>query len=304
MSYYQRTLKRAITCTGIGLHSGRRVTMSLKPAPAGHGLRFVRTDLNGADCPALIERVSETSFATILKNGEAEIRTTEHLLAALHVLAIDNLVIELDAAEVPIMDGSAAPFIYLVLEAGVVEQPSPRRWWKVAKPFEVALEGKRVALAPLEGDRPRLEVDCRIAFDHPLIGRQRWSGEVTEKRFARELAPARTFTFLKDVEALRRRGLALGGSLENAVVLGDNKFLNPHLRFKDEFVRHKAMDAIGDFLLLGRPLWGRLELEKAGHAAHAYAMRAALEAGCLEPASAPIPAVAPRPAWQPAAARV
>lgn len=304
MPLYQRTLKREIACSGIGLHSGRRVNLVFKPAPAGHGLVFARTDLGGLECPAKVEQITETSFATILKNGEAEIRTTEHLLAALAVLGIDNLRIELDAAEVPIMDGSASPFIYLVLEAGVVEQPRVRRLMKVVKEFELNEGGKRVFFRPLDTREPELFIDCRIAFDHPLIGKQRWAGTVTERRFARELAPARTFTFLKDVEALRRRGLALGGSLENAVVLGDNKFLNPSLRFKDEFVRHKAMDAIGDFLLLGAPLWGRVDLEKAGHAAHAAAMRAALQAGALESVPAPQPEVrfAPLPALAPARA--
>ena len=312
MSYYQRTLKRTITASGIGLHSGKRVTLSLKPAAENDGIVFVRTDLGGARCPATVAQISETSFATILRgskaDGEAEVRTTEHLMAALAALGIDNAIIELDAPEVPIMDGSAAPFVYLLLEAGVVEQARARRYWRVREAFEMSEGGKRVALSPSTSATPALEIDCRIAFDHPLIGRQSWSGVITEKRFARELAPARTFTFLKDVEALRRRGLALGGSLDNAVVLGDNKFLNPHLRFKDEFVRHKAMDALGDFLLLGAPLWGKLTLEKAGHAAHAAAMRALREGNYLELVTAPEPrplaAPAPRPLAVAAADRI
>ena len=302
MQYYQRTLKRDITCGGIGLHSGKRVNLVLKPAPAGHGIVFVRTDLGGAECRARVEAIAETSFATILRQGNAEVRTTEHFLAACSALSIDNLTVELDAPEVPIMDGSAAPFVYLLLEGGVIEQPRVRQYLKVTRNFDWLENGRRVSLSPA----PAFEVECAIAFDHPLIGKQHYAGEVTERRFARELAPARTFTFLKDVEALRRRGLALGGSLDNAVVLGDNKFLNPHLRYKDEFVRHKAMDAIGDFALLGLPLWGKLRVEKAGHAAHAAAMRVFRDSACWTAVDAPepfkvLPDLAPAP--QPVNAR-
>jgi UDP-3-O-[3-hydroxymyristoyl] N-acetylglucosamine deacetylase len=301
MQYYQRTLKRTITCSGIGLHSGKRVNMALKPAPENHGIVFVRTDLDGAECKARVESIAETSFATILKQGNAEVRTTEHFLAACSALSIDNLTVELDAPEVPIMDGSAAPFVYLLLEGGVVEQARARKYLKITENFDWMEGGKRVSLSPAPG----FEIECLIAFDHPLIGRQHYAGPVTERRFARELAPARTFTFLKDVEALRRRGLALGGSLDNAVVLGDNKFLNPHLRYKDEFVRHKAMDAIGDFTLLGLPLWGKLRVEKAGHAAHAAAMRVLKDSNCWSVVDAPEPfKMLPDMAPAPASARV
>ena len=177
MQYYQRTLKRDITCAGIGLHSGKRVNMTLKPAVENHGIVFVRSDLGGAQCRARVEAIAETSFATILRQGDAEVRTTEHLLAACSALSIDNLIVELDAPEVPIMDGSAAPFVYLLLEGGVVEQARVRQYLKVTQTFDWLEGGKRVSLSPA----PAFEIECAIAFDHPLIGKQHYAGEVTER---------------------------------------------------------------------------------------------------------------------------
>jgi UDP-3-O-[3-hydroxymyristoyl] N-acetylglucosamine deacetylase len=259
----QRTLRRPISCAGIGLHSGRKVTLSLKPAPAGHGIRFCRTDLGGAEIPASIDHVAAMHYATGLARASASVDTVEHLLAALVSQGVDNVSIELNHPEVPIMDGSAAPFVYLVQEAGTRTLGEPRQFLRVKRPVSLDHGDKGIALYPAD----QFRVSYTINFDHPLLRHQARTIIVTADSFAEELAPARTFGFLKEVEMLRQRGLALGGSLENAVVLGETGPLNT-LRFDDEFVRHKILDAIGDLALVGYPIIGHLVVHRGGHALH------------------------------------
>jgi UDP-3-O-[3-hydroxymyristoyl] N-acetylglucosamine deacetylase len=260
----QRTLRRAISCAGIGLHSGGKVTLSLKPAPANHGIRFRRSDLGGLEVPATVKHVGGINYATGLACDAVKVDTVEHLLAALVSLGIDNVIVELNSPEVPIMDGSSAPFIYLIQEAGVKRLTQPRKFLKVLRPITLTSGGKRMALYPSD----HFKVTYSIAFDHPLLRHQARTVRVTEESFIEEIAPARTFTFLKEVEMLRQQGLALGGSLENAIVIGDTGVLNNALRFDDEFVRHKILDAIGDMALVGYPIIGHLVAHRGGHALH------------------------------------
>jgi UDP-3-O-[3-hydroxymyristoyl] N-acetylglucosamine deacetylase len=258
----QRTLRRQTSCTGIGLHSGNKVTLTLKPAAADTGIRFRRTDL-GVEIPATVGQIASLRYATVLGKGGATVDTVEHLLAALVSSGIDNLVVELSQNEVPIMDGSAAPFLFLVQEAGVKSLNAPRRYIKVLRPVQIASGDKRIAVYPSD----HFKVSYTISFDHPMLRHQSRTERITEQSFAESIAPARTFGFLKEVESLRQQGLALGGSLENAIVIGDAGVLNA-LRFEDEFVRHKILDAVGDLALLGRPLVGHVVAHRAGHALH------------------------------------
>jgi len=260
----QRTLKRPTSCAGIGLHSGRKVTLSLKPAAAGSGIRFRRSDLGGLEVPALVNHVGAINYATGLMRDAVRVDTVEHLLAALVSLGIDNAVVELNSPEVPIMDGSAAPFVYLIQEAGVRSLEAPRRFLKVRRPISLTRGDKRIALYPSD----HFKVTYSIAFDHPLLRHQSRTIRLTQDSFIDDIAPARTFTFLKEVEMLRQQGLALGGSLENAVVIGDTGVLNNALRFDDEFVRHKILDVIGDMALVGYPIIGHLVAHRGGHALH------------------------------------
>jgi UDP-3-O-[3-hydroxymyristoyl] N-acetylglucosamine deacetylase len=258
----QRTLRRQISCAGIGLHSGNKVTLTLKPAPADSGIRFRRTDL-GIEIPALVSQVSSLHYATVLGRDGATVETVEHLLAALVSVGIDNVVVELNHNEVPIMDGSAAPFLYLVQEAGVKRLSVARRYLKVLRPVQIAHGDKRIAVYPSD----HFKVSYTISFDHPMLRHQSRTERITEHSFAESIAPARTFGFLKEVETMRQNGLALGGSLENAIVIGDAGVLNA-LRFEDEFVRHKILDVVGDLALLGHPLVGHVVAHRAGHALH------------------------------------
>jgi len=260
----QRTLKRSLSCAGIGLHSGRKVTLSLKPAPAGTGIRFRRTDLSGVEIPARVSHVGAVAYATQLKLGEAHVETVEHLLAALASMRIDNAIIELNTPEVPIMDGSSAPFIYLVQEAGVRTLAEPRKYLKVTRPVTLTRGDKQIALFPSD----HFKVSYTIGFDHPLLRHQARTIVLTEDTFIEDIAPARTFTFLKEVEMLRQNGLALGGSLDNAIVIGDTGVLNSSLRFEDEFVRHKILDLVGDFALVGHPVIAHAVVHRGGHALH------------------------------------
>ena len=289
---FQRTLRRSISCAGIGLHSGNKVTLTLKPAPADHGIRFVRADLGGVEIPANVAHVTGIQYATALARGSASVETVEHLLAALVSLGVDNVVVELNHREVPIMDGSAAPFVYLVQEAGIRRLPVPRSYLRVRRPIVVEHTDKRIALYPADTYR----VSYTINFDHPLLKHQARTVEITGDGFAEDIAPARTFGFLKEVEMLRQRGLALGGSLDNAVVLGETGPLNS-LRFDDEFVRHKILDAVGDLALVGHPVIGHLVVHRGGHGLHtAMAARVLAERDAWElvqqPALAPAPSLA------------
>jgi UDP-3-O-[3-hydroxymyristoyl] N-acetylglucosamine deacetylase len=239
-------------------------------------------------------------YATGLARGAAVVETVEHLLAALASQGIDNLVVELNHVEVPIMDGSAAPFVYLIHEAGIRRLGAPRSALKIVRPIELARGDKRIALYPAD----RFKVTYSISFDHPLLRHQTRTIEVTPETFADEIAPARTFGFLKEVEMLRQRGLALGGSLENAVVLGETGPLNT-LRFEDEFVRHKILDAIGDLALVGRPIIGHLVVERGGHALHAaFAARVLAERDAWELVEEPAAAAVPMGAGSPASVSV
>ena len=268
----QRTLRRPVSCSGIGLHSGNKVTLSLKPAPADYGIRFQRADLGGLEVPATVTHLGAIQLATGLTREAVSVETVEHLLAALTALGIDNVIVELNSPEVPIMDGSAAPFVYLILnEAGVRTLTAPKKFLKVLRPISLSQGDKRIALYPSD----HFKVTYSISFDHPLIRHQSRTMRITDETFVEDIAPARTFGFLKEVEMLRQRGLALGGSLENAIVLGETGVLNQNaLRFEDEFVRHKILDAIGDLSLVGYPVIGHLVAHRAGHALHtAFAAR-------------------------------
>lgn len=266
----QRTLRRSVSCTGIGLHSGNKVTLSLKPSPADSGIRFQRSDLGGLEIPAIVTHLGGIQYQTGLTRETVSVETVEHLLAALTALGIDNAIVELNSPEVPIMDGSAAPFVYLVQEAGIKRLQAPRRYLKVLRPISLTQGDKRIALYPSD----HFKVTYSISFDHPLLRHQSRTMRVTEETFVEDIAPARTFGFLKEVEMLRQRGLALGGSLDNAIVLGDTGVLNNALRFEDEFVRHKILDVIGDLSLVGHPVVGHLVAHRGGHALHtAFAAR-------------------------------
>ncbi len=268
----QRTLRRPVSCSGIGLHSGNKVTLSLKPAPADYGIRFQRSDLGGLEIPATVTHLGGIRLATGLTREAVSVETVEHLLAALTALGIDNVIVELNTPEVPIMDGSAAPFVYLILnEAGVKRLPAPKKFLKVLRPISLSQGDKRIALYPSD----HFKVTYSISFDHPLIRHQSRTMKITDETFVEEIAPARTFGFLKEVEMLRQKGLALGGSLDNAIVLGETGVLNQNaLRFEDEFVRHKILDVIGDLSLVGYPVIGHLVAHRGGHALHtAFAAR-------------------------------
>lgn len=262
---YRRTLKRTVGCTGIGLHSGRPVRLALKPAVAGHGVRFRRSDAGGAEIPASLEHLASLDHATTLSRDGIAVGTVEHLLSALYALGVDDVLVEVDGPEVPVLDGSAAPFVILIHEAGLKPLPAPRRFLKVTESVEIVRGGKWVRISPAD----QFRVSYLIGFDHPLLRHQAASFRISRDVFEEEIAPARTFGFLRDVETMRRNGLALGGSLENAVVIGESGVLNNKLRFEDEFVRHKILDAIGDLALVGHPIIGHLEACKAGHGLHA-----------------------------------
>src|SRR5712672_2894338 len=260
----QHTLRRPISCVGIGLNSGNKVTLSLKPAAVDFGIRFRRTDLGDHEVPATVHNLAGIQLATGLSRDQVSVETVEHLLAALVSMGIDNVVVELNSPEVPIMDGSAAPFIYLINEAGVKRLHVPRKYLKIIRPIALSRGDKRISLFPSD----HFKVTYSISYDHPLLCHQSRTLRMTEESFVEEFAPARTFTFLKDVEMMRQNGLALGGSLDNAIVLGETGVLNNALRFEDEFVRHKMLDAIGDLALVGYPVIGHLVAHRAGHALH------------------------------------
>jgi len=261
----QRTLKNSIRATGVGLHTGKKVLMSLRPAPANAGITFRRTDLDEpVDIPAWAENVSETTLGTSLTQGSAKVSTVEHLMSALAGLGIDNLVVELSAGEVPIMDGSAGPFVFLLQSAGVEEQNAPKRFVRIKKSVRVEDGEKWARFDPYDGFRVNFEIE----FDHPVFKRrsQTASMDFSTTTFLREVSRARTFGFMRDLEYMRSHNLALGGNLDNAIVLDDYRILNEDgLRYEDEFVKHKILDAIGDLYLLGHSLIGEFSGYKSGH---------------------------------------
>jgi UDP-3-O-[3-hydroxymyristoyl] N-acetylglucosamine deacetylase len=259
----QTTIARPTAISGIGLHTGQRINMTLRPADAGVGIVFHR---QMGDRKVSIEATSanvvDTRLATVIANGDARVSTVEHLLAALAAYGVDNLHIDIDGPEVPIMDGSSAPFVSVIEEAGLTRHSTSRKILAIRKPVSVIDGEKRVSIIPSRFFR----ITFDIAFQHPCIALQKRSVKVTPSSFRKDLAPARTFGFLKDVEMLKAAGLARGGSLENAIVVDDEKILNPEgLRFQDEFVRHKILDAIGDLSLIGYPILGHVRAFKAGH---------------------------------------
>jgi UDP-3-O-[3-hydroxymyristoyl] N-acetylglucosamine deacetylase len=263
----QTTLRDQVTVTGIGVHSGSRVAMTLHPAEADTGIVFLRSEAGGRgdrELKANFRSVTATEFATVLgdHSGPA-VSTTEHVLAALRGLGVDNAVVEVDGAEVPIMDGSAAPFVAAIDRVGIAIQPASRRYIQVLKPVRVAKNGCYGELRPHSRG---LRIEAEIEFDHPLIGQQTFSVDVTPNVFRNELGRARTFGFMRDVAKLWSAGYALGASFENTVVVAEDRILNPEgMRFPDEFVRHKAVDAIGDLALAGAPLIGAYRSVRGGH---------------------------------------
>jgi len=244
--------------------------MRLRPAPANTGVVFIRMDKGGAWVKADVSSVADTTFATNLASNGAKVGTVEHLLSALSALNIDNLYVELDAPEVPIMDGSAFYFTQKILEAGIARQAERVSCIRVLKPLVVKEGPCQIAVVPCEGTK----ISCSVNYNHPLVEKQRFSIDITETNFIREIAPARTFGFLRDVRMLKSRGLAKGGALDNAILVGENGVLNKgELRFKDEFVRHKILDTIGDFSLLGRPIYGHIIANRSGHSLNIKLLR-------------------------------
>jgi UDP-3-O-[3-hydroxymyristoyl] N-acetylglucosamine deacetylase len=273
----QRTLKSSVSCVGTGLHSGVPVEVTLRPAPPDAGIIFVRTDLSPAvEISARAENVIDAHFATSLGLDGVRIGTVEHLLSALVGLGIDNARIELDGAELPIMDGSAAPFVYLLRSAGLELQRRPKRFMVVRRPIEVHDGDRFCQILPA----PQLSLNCTIDFDHPLLRDQEVHFTLSDRTYDREVARARTFAFRRDVESLQRAGLAKGGSLANAIVIDDFNILNPEgLRYADEFVRHKVLDLLGDLALCGMPVLGHVVAYKSGHALHHRLARALCAGG-------------------------
>ncbi|PLX79500.1 MAG: UDP-3-O-[3-hydroxymyristoyl] N-acetylglucosamine deacetylase [Desulfuromonas sp.] len=259
----QTTLAKSASLSGVGLHSGQTVKITLRPAEIGTGIVFHRQTAAGTvSIAASAENVVDTRLATVLGKGDVRVSTVEHLLAALTARGVDNLHIDIDGDEVPIMDGSAAPFLLAIDQAGLCMLPASRRFLAIRRPVSVIDGEKRVSIIPSRFFR----VTFDIAFDHPRIALQRRTVRVSPETFRRDLAPARTFGFLRDVEQLKAVGLARGGSLENAIVVDDQNILNPEgLRYQDEFVRHKILDAIGDLSLIGYPILGHVRAFKAGH---------------------------------------
>jgi UDP-3-O-[3-hydroxymyristoyl] N-acetylglucosamine deacetylase len=273
----QRTLKDSVHAAGIGLHSGAKVYMTLRPAAPNTGIVFRRVDLDPVvDIPAQALNVGETTLGTTLEFGGARVATVEHLMAAFAGLGVDNAFVDLTAAEVPIMDGSSAPFVFLLQSAGIEEQNASKRFVRVVKPVEVRQGDKWTRLTPHNGYRIDLEID----FDHPMLRKQQQnvSFDFSTTGFLKQISRARTFGFLRDIELLRARDLTLGGSLDNAIVMDDYRVLNEDgLRFRDEFVRHKVLDALGDLYLIGACLIGHFSGFKSGHQLNNLLLRALIE---------------------------
>ena len=259
----QRTIENTVTISGIGLHSGHRINLKLRPAEANTGIIFHRIDCDPTvSIKAISDNVVDTRMATVLGSHGATVSTVEHFMAALAAFGIDNLHVDIDGPEVPVLDGSAVPFIREIQQVGIKNLASSRKFIAIRKPLEIIEGEKRINIIPSRFFR----ITFDIAFDHPAISVQQHSMKFTTENFCKEIAPARTFGFLHEVEYLKANGLARGGSLENAVVIDSDGIMNPEgLRFPDEFVRHKILDAFGDFSLIGHPLLGHIRAFKAGH---------------------------------------
>lgn len=265
----QTTISKAVKIKGVGLHTGVAVNLKLKPAPENTGYIFVRTDLDNFEIPASVEYVSHCSYATTLMRRGVVLSTCEHLLSALRGSGVDNCFIELDNIEIPILDGSSENWIDLIAKAGVKELNASRRTLKVLKRVDIDENGRKMSVEPSD----KFEIECVIDFPHPFIERQSFHFVMENGSFGKQIASARTFGFTNEIEMLRKANLALGGSLDNAIVLTEDGMLNETpLRFDDEFVRHKILDIIGDVALLGMPMQGKITAEKSGHAVHAALM--------------------------------
>jgi UDP-3-O-[3-hydroxymyristoyl] N-acetylglucosamine deacetylase len=268
MFVQRKTINTDVSITGIGLHSGIYTTVELHPVRPGSGITFVRADLDGLRIPALQASTTALDYATTVGKDDVQVGTVEHLLAAIMACGITDVDIMIDGPEVPIIDGSALPFMHLIDAAGVRDLGSELSVLRIREPFEITHGDKSIRIAPAN----RLIIKYRIDFDHPVIGRQSMQFDFGEDKghdtFLRKIAPARTFGFMRDVEKMRAAGLARGGSVENAIVLDDRGVVNGPLRFKDEFVRHKILDLVGDLALIGRPIVGEITAHRAGHAMH------------------------------------
>lgn len=275
MQIYQRTLKRPVNCTGIGLHSGKKVNLCLRPAAPDTGVVFKRTDLSGAPLiPGDVHHVVDTAMCTTVGVDGVRVATVEHLLSALSGMGVDNVLVEVDAPEIPIMDGSAATFVFLVKNAGLTSQAELRQFYMVKREVSISDDDKFVSVAPAKG----LEVNFTIEFKHPMINRQELGVRFDERTYEKDISRARTFGFLEDLQRLRESNLGLGGSLDNAVVVDKYRVLNDDgLRFPDEFVRHKVLDFLGDLALVGRPILGSFTAHKSGHALNNQLFRKFLE---------------------------
>lgn len=275
MDYKQRTLMNEVGCTGIGLHTGEKVKINLRPAPANSGIKFVRTDLKGhPEVDVRFDNVFDTTLATTIGTNGCKVSTIEHLMAAFFGLGIDNAVVELDGPEVPIMDGSAAPFVFLIKSGDVREQESPKQFIVIKKPFKVDDGNRSVCIYPSK----ELKITYMIDFQHPLLRNQEYELTFSGRDFVREISTARTFGFMKDVETLKKNGFARGGSLDNAVVIDDFRIINEDgLRFDDEFVRHKILDFIGDISIVGSPIIGHFVVKKSGHFLNQHMLKKLME---------------------------
>ena len=297
----QRTLKNSIRATGVGLHTGTKIFMTLRPAEPDTGIVFRRVDLPGnPEVRAIAQNVGETRLGTTLVNGDTKVSTVEHLLSAFAGLGIDNVIVEVSAPEVPIMDGSAGPFVFLLQSAGIAEQSVPKRFVRVKKPIEVRDGDKWARFDPYDG----FKVNFEIEFNHPVFQKhsQKSSMDFSTTTYLKEVSRARTFGFMRDLETMRAHNLALGGNLDNAIVLDESKVLNEDgLRSEDEFVKHKILDAIGDLYLLGHSLIGEFSGYKSGHGLNNRLLRSLLadpaaweEVIFEKPEQAPISYVEPR----------
>ena len=262
--FQEQTIRKAAECSGVGLHSGAEVKLRILPAPAGTGIVFRRADLDGFEVEAVGRNVARVSYATSLMKKGVLISTTEHLLSAFVGMGVDNAIVELDNLELPILDGSALPFVDLIRRAGIRKQRRPRTYIRILHALEVREGNKFIAVYPAE----RYSVSYTIDFPHPMIGRESLAIELTNGHYISNIAPARTFGFLHEAEAMRQQGLIRGASPENALVLTRDGLTNPPLRFEDEFVRHKILDLIGDLALIGRQILGNVVADRAGHAMH------------------------------------
>ena len=263
MDYRQRTVRSEVSCTGIGLHSGQKARLTIKPAPADSGIKFIRKDLSGDPVvKAGFDNVTDTNLSTTIGNNGHRVSTIEHLMAAFFGLGIDNALVELNGPEVPIMDGSAAPFIFLLNSTGIRELKDPKRFFVIKKTFKVQDGNRSIKIHPSK----ELKITYTIDFQHPLLRNQTYELCFSGKDFVSEISRARTFGFLKDIQLLRDNGLAKGGSLDNAIVIDDFRIINEDgLRYKDEFVRHKILDFVGDLAILGSPVIGHFVVQKSGH---------------------------------------